>query len=44
MIDKPKRNAWSRIFPEFALAAWTWHPLTLFVVATIATTAAVAEQ
>ncbi len=40
MIDKPKRSPWSRILPDFAVATWTWHPLTLFVLATIVTTAA----
>ena len=39
MIEKSKPNLWSRALPKFVLSRWTWHPLTLFILATFATTA-----
>jgi hypothetical protein len=40
MIDKPTQKSRPGLVAKIPVSRWTWHPLTLFVLATIATTAA----
>ncbi len=37
MAEKKRRSTWSKFAPQISVADWRLHPLTLFVLATVAT-------